>query len=555
MCQKTLFFFLFWCSTIIAQTPFNSSVSGNWTAGTTWVGGVAPSLTGGANNLSGSNVTIGAGHSVTLTSSMTVKSTSTITINGTLTIDGLLDFENGCTILINPGGELICNNAVNSNNSTDITINGTFTVNGDLNLGAGSDMSGSGSVAVSGTSSGSGTVFGSAFICDDCEIASDGTITDNLTIIDGSNINHSVPIEPNYNYTYSQQIYYQNDINLEGNIEEVAFKYNGYNIGGYAFTDNVEIYMGNVLKNEFSDHSDWVDISQLTLVYDGPYSVGSTEDWYSVVLDNPFYYDNVSHLLVAVYEKSSGSHYWSSGEFLTGSASYQYGTIVGDWRVLTYFNDGSVPNLVSPQNANWNSIQAHAPALQLRIQETNGSLLPVELLNFQVICNENEKLISWETASEINAAYFQIDKSFDGHHWHKLVEIGAIGNSSNRTSYKFVDKNDNESYYRLSQYDYDGKREEFGPIYGNCNSKPINLTLSPNPANDITHIVVSNAQNGVGKIEIQNLRGQLVFSQKINFSDPSFTYSININHLEKGAYFLNVTTPDNLFLSNKLIKN
>jgi hypothetical protein len=57
--------------------------------------------------------------------------------------------------------------------------------------------------------------------------------------------------------------------------------------------------MGNVLKNEFSDYSDWVDISQLTLVYDGPYSVGSNEDWYSVILDNPFYYDNVSHLLVA----------------------------------------------------------------------------------------------------------------------------------------------------------------------------------------------------------------------------------------------------------------
>ena len=82
---------------VYAQT---SSTSGNWTTGSTWVGGSSPTLTGGAGNLN-SDVTIEVGHTVTLSNDLTVKSGVTLRVKGTLIINtsGNVDFNNGSIII------------------------------------------------------------------------------------------------------------------------------------------------------------------------------------------------------------------------------------------------------------------------------------------------------------------------------------------------------------------------------------------------------------------------------------------------------------------------
>ena len=428
---------------------YTSSTTGSWTTGPTWVGGTSPSLSGGAGNLN-DNVVIEIGHIITLNGDLTIKSGVTLTIKGTLIIasGGDVDFQNGSTIVVESGGTLEMNGLTNSNNSTNVTIHGNLIINGNYTAGTGASLSGNGDVTVSGTSSGNGTTFGTTLSCSDCAV--DGTGTIENAIIDGSSYGQHAPIEPYWNWTYSQQIYYQSEIDQEGNITRLSFEYNG----NASYTDQVEIYLGHTTKSSFTSTSNWISYSDLTLVYDGDYSVSSTKGWYWIDFDTDFYYNNSDNLVIAVYEKTTGYHS-ASDEFYVADGGLD--------RVLTYYDDYSNPDPSSPPTANYK--QEWIPSLKLEIGPV-GSPLPISLVSFTGFENKDFIELEWVVASQINNDYFTIDHSLDGFNWETITIIDGSGNTSNILIYNYTHKNPNFgiNYYRLKQTDYDGKFEIFNPI-------------------------------------------------------------------------------------------
>ena len=86
---------------------------------------------------------------------------------------------------------------------------------------------------------------------------------------------------------------------------------------------------------------------------------------------------------------------------------------------------------------------------------------PVEWLSFEAIQNGGDALISWSTATEINADYFDIERSLDGNAFEKLGTEKAVGTTQNVSKYSFKDARisdllDNSLFYRLKQVDVDG---------------------------------------------------------------------------------------------------
>lgn len=432
-------------SNIYAQT---SATTGFWTNGSTWIGGSSPTLSGGAGNLN-SDVTIETGHTITLSGDLTVKNGVTLTVKGTLIISsgGDVDFENGSSILVTSSGTLEMNGLTNSNNSTDVTIHGNLIVNGNYTAGTGATLYGNGNMEISGSSSGSGSTFGTTLSCSDCAI--DGTGTVENAIIDGSYYGHHAPIEPYWSWTYSQQIYYQSEIDQEGDITQLAFEYNGYS----SYTDQVEIYLGHTTKSSFTSTSNWIPYSDLTLVYDGNYSVSSTKGWYWIEFDTPFTYNNTDNLVIAVYEKTS-SYHSASDEFYVADGGLD--------RVLTYYDDYTNPDPASPPTANYK--QEWIPSLKLTIGPSGGSPLPIELLSFETEAISNSEVeISWTSATELNNDYYTILKSYDGYHWSEIYEVDGQSTTTNITYYSWIDRNIEQDviYYRLRQTDFDGKYEIF----------------------------------------------------------------------------------------------
>lgn len=99
------------------------------------------------------------------------------------------------------------------------------------------------------------------------------------------------------------------------------------------------------------------------------------------------------------------------------------------------------------------------------ISVTTPQPLPVELEKFEGIIYTMFNLINWTTESESNSNYFDLESSNDGNNWKTITTKPAAGNSNEQIRYSYIDNDLSEVvYYRLQQFDIDGKSETFGPI-------------------------------------------------------------------------------------------
>nr|WP_294861791.1 hypothetical protein [uncultured Fluviicola sp.] len=91
---------------------------------------------------------------------------------------------------------------------------------------------------------------------------------------------------------------------------------------------------------------------------------------------------------------------------------------------------------------------------------TQGNALPVEFTDFSVIKVNQYALLEWETESEKNSDYFEIERSANGLDWNRLLTSKAAGESTAHLEYQETDTEPLEgiSYYRLNQYDLDGAK-------------------------------------------------------------------------------------------------
>jgi len=144
----------------------------------------------------------------------------------------------------------------------------------------------------------------------------DGTISDDteITIKKGTPFESNKPIDPWYDYTYSQSIYTPNEVRVSGDILEIRWQYNSYE----DFTDDINIYMGETDKASFVSGDDWIPVGSLTLVYSGPMNATTSTEWVSIALDTPFNYSHSQNLVIAVDENTSGRHSYNSHFYSCG---------------------------------------------------------------------------------------------------------------------------------------------------------------------------------------------------------------------------------------------
>ena len=91
--------------------------------------------------------------------------------------------------------------------------------------------------------------------------------------------------------------------------------------------------------------------------------------------------------------------------------------------------------------------------------------LPVELSQFEGDLYPLFNVIKWSTESENNSSHFDLESSEDGYVWKVIATKQATGNSNETIRYSYIDNNLNSVvYYRLQQFDIDGKCETYGPI-------------------------------------------------------------------------------------------
>jgi len=175
-----------------------------------------------------------------------------------------------------------------------------------------------------------------------------------------------------------------------------------------------------------------------------------------------------------------------------------------------------------------------------------GIVLPVELVRFDAFAKDNQTLLEWQTASEINNEGFEIQKSNDGISWEKLEFVEGKGTSSNSNTYASIDRfpTQGSNYYRLKQMDLDGKFELSKTVVVDFNRQK-EVEIFPNPAKDQLTLI-----NGEGKATIYNSLGQAVKQFAIDGNKAT----IQLSELEDGQYYLRVHQEDGTIVTKQFSK-
>jgi hypothetical protein len=191
---------------------------------------------------------------------------------------------------------------------------------------------------------------------------------------------------------------------------------------------------------------------------------------------------------------------------------------------------------------------------------TTGGFLPIDLIDFNAIMNEDRVEISWTTESEINNDYFIIEKSQDAMEWELVLETKGSGNSNFIINYFEIDNNPliGLSYYRLTQVDFDGEWETFNiiPVENAIKGEGI-MNIYPNPVNKGECISLSFESLHRGNQEIlvvlRDIRGNEAYSiiKFVDCEDGLVVMDIP-KHLTSGTYLV-VATSENLLYSKKII--
>ncbi len=188
------------------------------------------------------------------------------------------------------------------------------------------------------------------------------------------------------------------------------------------------------------------------------------------------------------------------------------------------------------------------------------SPLPVELTSFSANVEENNVLLNWETATEVNNYGFEIEKqksevSSKNTAWERIGFVEGNGNSNSPKYYFYKDNsitNSGKYLYRLKQIDIDGKFE-YSDVIETIISAPENFELAqnyPNPFNPSTTIKYSipnvassfSSSNNV-KLTIYDVLGKEI-ATLVNEKQNPGNYEVEFNsnsgnfrNLPSGIYF------------------
>ncbi|MBT8196010.1 MAG: T9SS type A sorting domain-containing protein [Bacteroidia bacterium] len=187
------------------------------------------------------------------------------------------------------------------------------------------------------------------------------------------------------------------------------------------------------------------------------------------------------------------------------------------------------------------------------IEVTNINPLPIELIHFDAILNDDRVDVLWTTASEINNDYFVVERSANKTDFEQLTIIDGAGNSNTEIEYKTIDFHplNGKSYYRLKQVDFNGIYTYSEIVEVNNTKQTDNsFTVIPNPVTDNSIYISLNTKiNKSANLIIVDSHGSEVLSMLVfDSANP-----IKITHqLSNGLYMIKYIS-DEFIQSQKLI--
>lgn len=249
-----------------------------------------------------------------------------------------------------------------------------------------------------------------------------------------------LPIDPDDNYSYSQSIYLQSEINQAGSISKITY----YTDGVLENSNDIVVYMAETANDTFASNSDWIPLANLTQVFAGTFTVYNNE--VSIILDTPFSYSNTANLVIVVDENQDDN---DSKDFI----AHNLGFSEASGRVLHYGNNFTNPDPASPPSGILDYYRANIE------------------LDFNAITCYPPSAISVDDTYETSVNVSWTSSALE---WQYVVQSPGTGNpdaatpvsvSSSSVNVPGLTNNTEYEFYVRSDCDTDGVSDWIGPIF------------------------------------------------------------------------------------------
>jgi glucose/arabinose dehydrogenase len=174
--------------------------------------------------------------------------------------------------------------------------------------------------------------------------------------------------------------------------------------------------------------------------------------------------------------------------------------------------------------------------------------LPLDLLSFTgQLQTNNTVLLNWKTENEINTSHFVIERSIDGSRFIAIGNVTANGrtNIPGSFSYSYTDndavyQSSQKLWYRLKMVDIDGTYKYSNIVYITLPFITGKIAISPNPVVSEVKVMLSSPEQGRIQWKLMDNVGRVILKGSEQVTKGSNNFSINVNRLPAGTYYLSV---------------
>lgn len=180
----------------------------------------------------------------------------------------------------------------------------------------------------------------------------------------------------------------------------------------------------------------------------------------------------------------------------------------------------------------------------ITISSSCGTALAFSLSSFTAQQQGGNAVLKWNTVTETNNRYFDIEHSTDGVKWTSLGTVAGAGTTTTPHAYGYVDHSpvNGLNYYRLKQVDYDGNYH-YSDIRTLLFSSLQSLRIYPNPVNDQLVVILESSKDETSQLSITDAAGRKILIQAQYLTNGSNTITINgLDRIAPGLYLVNITT-------------
>lgn len=185
--------------------------------------------------------------------------------------------------------------------------------------------------------------------------------------------------------------------------------------------------------------------------------------------------------------------------------------------------------------------------------------LPITLISFEVNnYKEDQVKLEWVTTSEVNNAFYTIERSIDGVSFETVAVIDGAGNSNDLLYYTYVDVSpiNGISFYRLKQTDFGGEFD-FSEIRSVKIESQFKTSYKayPNPINkgDKLSIGYTVERDQTLLLTVFNTKGQVILRKEYDVILREDHIELSTGQMDKGLNLIRILDENNKVVTLKVV--